>query len=120
MSVLRFATEQERDAVQEPFHAIDDIGTELPYVALTGDDMPHEAQYAIRVSATQFIRALMQLDMYTAIDAAIASSGNAEAQVLWARAPTFASDDPLVVSMAQAINLTDVQVLAVFQLAQSL
>lgn len=40
MSVLRFATEDERNAVQVPFHALNDIGAELPYVALTGDDIP--------------------------------------------------------------------------------
>lgn len=72
------------------------------------------------VSAMQFQRALNQSGLYTAVDTAIAGSGDLDLQIYWAKTSEFHRDHPKVAQMAQALGYTDAQVDAVFALAATL
>jgi hypothetical protein len=70
-------------------------------------------------TAGQLIRALSQLGLLTAVDAAVAQA-DALTQRLWARAPEFPRNDPMVSAIAQAIGKTQADLDNVFALAVTL
>lgn len=89
-------------------------GDEIPLPPIDSDPPP------IKVTATQFIKALFSFDLYDAVVAAVEASPNAQLKALFYRAPFFSSDDPDVQAMAQAIGLTTEQTRAVFVHAETL
>jgi hypothetical protein len=72
-----------------------------------------------QVTAGQLIRALDQLGLLAAVDAAVASA-DALTQRLWARAPIFPRNDPLLLGIAQALGKSDADLDDIFRLASSL
>ncbi len=74
----------------------------------------------ITVSSNQFIRALIQLDLYDEIDAAVDASNDKETQALWRRASSFSSNDKLVLSVGATINKSVDEIYQIFELADTL
>lgn len=66
------------------------------------------------VTAGSFMQALIDLGFYNAVAAVVQASGNQTAQVLWARAVTFARQDALLIQMATAAGMTSADMDAVF------
>jgi hypothetical protein len=72
-----------------------------------------------QVTAGQLIRALDKLGLLAAVDAAVALA-DPLTQRLWARAPIFPRNDPLVLAVAQGLGKTPADIDNIFQLAASL
>ena len=68
------------------------------------------------VTAAQLIRALDQMGLLGAVEAAAAQAGGLTLK-LWNRAPNFHRDDPLIAGVAAAINKTSADVDELFILA---
>lgn len=84
--------------------------------------LPADAVYAApeapaSVTRFQARAALSRAGLLDHVDAAIAASGNAIAQIAWADAQTFERGSPTVAAMAGAIGLTSAQVDELFQAA---
>jgi hypothetical protein len=80
---------------------------------------PPPAVIPSQVTAGQLIRALNQLGMLASVDAEVAGA-DAMTQRLWARAPIFPRNDPMLIAMATSIGKTSGDIDAVFQLAETL
>jgi hypothetical protein len=87
---------------------------------ITGSDYIAPIQIGISVSAWQLRKALNQLGLRAAVEAAVTSSTNQDLKDGWSYAGTFNSDDPLVVAMGTALGKTPSQMLALFELASTL
>ncbi len=74
------------------------------------------APVPVEITAGRLIQALAELDLLDAADAAVAQS-DALTQRLWARAPTFRRDDPLVAAIAAALNQSSDDLDDIFRLA---
>lgn len=72
-----------------------------------------------RVSAGQLIRALENVGLLDKVDAAVARADSLT-QRLWARAPFFPRNDPMIVTIAQALGKSATEVDNLFRLAASL
>lgn len=90
----------------------------------TADDHPDLAAYNERltnpvpaqVSAGQLIKALGELGLLVAVDAAVAQA-DAMTQRLWARAAFFPRNDPVVVATGGALGKTSAELDDIFRLA---
>jgi len=69
-----------------------------------------------QVSAAQMIRALVEKKIYDDVDTAIKSIGGLTS-LLWARAPFFSRNDPLMVDAAKALGMSDADLDDLFLLA---
>lgn len=87
----------------------DDAGL-LSFIAAIVDPEPGQ------VSAGQLIQALAELDLLDAVDAVV-SQADPLTQRLWARAPTFPRNDPMVLAIAAAVGQTSEQLDDIFRLA---
>ena len=83
-------------------------------VPMQADAMP---TLPIRVSAAQFHMALIQLNLFNQVQTETAQ--NQLMQVFFERSPYFVSDDPKIISVANALGLQG-QIGAVFALAETL
>lgn len=119
MSILRFETETEMRAVTDA-HYWHDIGTEFPWVALTGEDKPTEIQLPIKVSRRQLFLALYQFGLYDAVMTWRNTQATQEQSLEFDTAGEFDSSYPLLISAAQQLGMTDDQRLNIFRLAQTL
>jgi hypothetical protein len=72
------------------------------------------------VSAWQIRKALNQLNLRDMVEAAVAGSGDQTIIDGWEYAGEFSRNDPLVVSMGMALNLTDADLDGLFNLANTL
>ena len=76
----------------------------------------------LTVSAGNFMRALIELGHYDAIDAAVNSLTGQQGKVakaLWSRAVEFPRHDPLLLQIATAVGMTAADIDAVYILASS-
>jgi hypothetical protein len=87
---------------------------------MTGSDYVAPIKIGIGVSAWQLRKALNQLGLRAAVEAAVTASTNQDLKDGWAYAGTFNSDDPLVVTMGTALGQTPAQMYALFELASTL
>lgn len=69
-----------------------------------------------QVSAGQMLQALNELGLLATVDAAVAQA-DAFAQRLWARAPNFPRNDPMVIAIGTAIGKTSQELDDLFRLA---
>jgi hypothetical protein len=87
---------------------------------MTGSDYVAPIQIGISVSAWQLRKALNQLGLRSAVEAAVTASTDQDIKDGWAYAGTFNSDDPLVTTMGTALSQTPVKMYALFELASTL
>lgn len=78
-----------------------------------------QIKYSESVSAFQIRAALNQLNLRSQVEAAVAA-GNQDLKDAWAFAPKFNRFNMQVLAMQAALNLTDAQVDALFDLAATL
>ena len=71
------------------------------------------------VTPAQFRRALNQLDLRDAVEAAVAQADR-DTQDMWGYSMSFDRDNPYLLGMAQALGISDEQLDGVFILAGSL
>jgi hypothetical protein len=87
---------------------------------MTGPDYVVPIQTGISVSAWQLRKALNQLGLRSAVEAAVDASTNQDIKDGWAYAGSFNSDDPLVNTMGTAIGQTPANMYSLFELASTL
>jgi hypothetical protein len=87
---------------------------------ITGSGYVAPIQIGISVSAWQLRKALNQLGLRAAVEAAVTASTNQDLKDGWAYAGTFNSEDPLVVTMGTALSQTPAKMYALFELASTL
>lgn len=101
--IQRYATEAEMMAVADAHYWHDD-GSEMPWVALTGEDKPDDAGPVARCSKWQFRKLINRMGIRAQIDAYVALAGQ-DAMDGWETADYFLSSDPFIVAAAAALNL---------------
>ena len=101
-------------AIEEPYHQWIN-GSEV--IIYTGEDMPPAPIPAI--SAWQMRKALNATGLRDQIEAAVAGASR-DVQDGWATAREFERNHPLIVQMASALDLSDAEVDAVFELGATL
>jgi hypothetical protein len=87
---------------------------------MTGSDYVAPIQIGISVSAWQLRKALNQLGLRAAVEAAVTASTNQDIKDGWEYAGTFNSDDPLVTPMGTALGQAPAQMYSLFELASTL
>ena len=75
---------------------------------------------SVHVTSWQLIQALSQSGMLETVDAAANASPDVLVRMGWQRAPTFVSDDPLILSLCAALKIDDATRQSVFELAAGL
>lgn len=73
----------------------------------------------IEVSAWKLIQALAEKGWLEMVESAVAASADPLVQYGWKRAPTYFSDQPLMLGLAAAIGKTREEVQQLFELAAS-
>lgn len=74
----------------------------------------------IRITAVQFLLALTASGYRAAVDAAVSQSTDQDLKDKYTRSAFFNSNDPNLVGMAVTLGLTDLDILAVFELGRTL
>lgn len=107
----------EAEAVSNPKHIW--IDGEIIRV-FTGEDIPQVTPAVLTVSRRQMFLALHQLGYLTAVQNWRNTQATETQGIEFDAAGTFASDWPTLIQAATALGLTELQRIAVFQLAQTL
>lgn len=74
----------------------------------------------IEITATQFLRALTQAGIRSQIDAYVEASTDQDLKDLYSRSQTFRSNNPVLLTAANALGISEQQVMEVFQYGQQL